>query len=150
MTDQKVLGLTMIPEAALDPELIKDLPVEWARTHCVLPVRLDGRACVLASDTGKIAEIEYLELLTGLDLEVPRGSCTAVLGASGCGKTTLLRIVAGLETADSGRVTVAGTGATLKSAATSITKPGSISRAARTALSIAGPSRAFSIRTPST
>jgi len=48
-------------------------------------------------------------VLAGLDLEVPRGSCTAVLGASGCGKTTLLRIVAGLERADAGRVAVAGT-----------------------------------------
>ncbi|MCI0339724.1 MAG: ATP-binding cassette domain-containing protein, partial [Planctomycetales bacterium] len=42
--------------------------------------------------------------LAGAWLEAPAGRFTAILGSSGCGKTTLLRIVAGLETADSGRV----------------------------------------------
>ena len=39
---------------------------------------------------------------------MPPGSLTAVLGPSGGGKTTLLRIVAGLETADAGEVRVLG------------------------------------------
>ncbi len=42
--------------------------------------------------------------LAGASLEAPAGRFTAILGSSGCGKTTLLRIVAGLETADGGRV----------------------------------------------
>lgn len=50
-----------------------------------------------------------------LSLSVPRGSLFALLGASGCGKTTVLRLVAGLEKPDSGEVklngrTVAGPG----------------------------------------
>lgn len=48
------------------------------------------------------------EVLAGVDLEVPPGSLTAVLGPSGGGKTTLLRIVAGLETADAGEVRILG------------------------------------------
>ena len=47
-------------------------------------------------------------VLDDIDLSVPRGSTTAVVGASGCGKTTLLRVVAGFETPDAGTVTIAG------------------------------------------
>ncbi len=43
-------------------------------------------------------------VLCGIELEVPAGSLTAVLGLSGCGKTTLLRVIAGFERAERGRV----------------------------------------------
>ena len=45
-------------------------------------------------------------VLRGIDLTVPDGSITAVLGSSGCGKTTLLRIVAGFVRSDGGTVAV--------------------------------------------
>jgi ABC-type Fe3+/spermidine/putrescine transport system ATPase subunit len=45
-------------------------------------------------------------ILRGLDLEVKTGEIFALLGPSGCGKTTALRIVAGLETPDTGEVLV--------------------------------------------
>ena len=48
------------------------------------------------------------EVLRGLDLSVNRGEFITLLGSSGCGKTTTLRIIAGLEAADSGRVFLAG------------------------------------------
>jgi iron(III) transport system ATP-binding protein len=44
------------------------------------------------------------EVLHGVDLAVPRGAVLALLGASGCGKTTLLRLIAGFEPADAGRI----------------------------------------------
>jgi spermidine/putrescine transport system ATP-binding protein len=44
-----------------------------------------------------------------LDLTVPRGSFFALLGASGCGKTTTLRMIAGLEEPTSGAVALGGT-----------------------------------------
>ncbi len=47
-------------------------------------------------------------ILRGLDLRIGAGELFALLGPSGCGKTTALRIVAGLETPDSGEVFVAG------------------------------------------
>jgi ABC-type Fe3+/spermidine/putrescine transport system ATPase subunit len=43
-------------------------------------------------------------VLKGINLEVPSGQLVSILGSSGCGKTTLLRIVAGLERATSGHV----------------------------------------------
>lgn len=47
-------------------------------------------------------------VLAGVDLEVGEGALLAVLGPSGGGKTTLLRIVAGLDRPDAGRVEVLG------------------------------------------
>jgi iron(III) transport system ATP-binding protein len=47
-------------------------------------------------------------VLRGVRLEVPAGSLTAVLGLSGCGKTTLLRVIAGFERAERGRVSLGG------------------------------------------
>jgi iron(III) transport system ATP-binding protein len=47
------------------------------------------------------------EVLRGVDLEVRAGSLTAVLGLSGCGKTTLLRVIAGFERAERGSVLLA-------------------------------------------
>lgn len=42
--------------------------------------------------------------LREVDLEVVAGGLTAILGASGCGKTTLLRVIAGFDRPDSGEV----------------------------------------------
>jgi putrescine transport system ATP-binding protein len=46
--------------------------------------------------------------LEQIDLEVRRGELLCILGGSGCGKTTLLRLLAGLELPDEGRVLIDG------------------------------------------
>lgn len=46
-----------------------------------------------------------LPVLRGIDLDIPEKSITVILGRSGCGKTTLLRLVGGLEEPDGGEVT---------------------------------------------
>ncbi|MEZ5153991.1 sulfate/molybdate ABC transporter ATP-binding protein [Rhodococcus zopfii] len=46
--------------------------------------------------------------LDNVDIEIPSGSLTALLGPSGSGKSTLLRSIAGLETLDAGTVHIAG------------------------------------------
>jgi len=47
-------------------------------------------------------------VLEGFSLEVREGERVALLGASGCGKSTVLRILAGFEAPDRGRVEIAG------------------------------------------
>jgi sulfonate transport system ATP-binding protein len=42
------------------------------------------------------------KVLRSLSLEIARGLFVSIVGRSGCGKTTLLRIVAGLEQPDGG------------------------------------------------
>ena len=50
--------------------------------------------------------------LDDVDLSIPTGQLTALLGPSGGGKTTLLRIIAGLESPDAGSVEIEGVDAT--------------------------------------
>ena len=45
-----------------------------------------------------------VEALRGVSLEFSEGSFTALVGRSGCGKTTLLRLIAGLERESGGRI----------------------------------------------
>jgi phospholipid/cholesterol/gamma-HCH transport system ATP-binding protein len=47
-------------------------------------------------------------IFDGLDMDIPRGKVTAVMGPSGTGKTTLLRLVTGQVHADTGSIHVAG------------------------------------------
>ena len=51
-------------------------------------------------------------VLRDVSVDIASGSLTALLGPSGGGKSTLLRIIAGLETPDSGTVLISGTDAT--------------------------------------
>jgi sulfate transport system ATP-binding protein len=50
--------------------------------------------------------------LSDVSLQVPDGSLTALLGPSGGGKSTLLRVIAGLEAPEQGRVVIDGADAT--------------------------------------
>ena len=50
--------------------------------------------------------------LDDVSLEIPAGSLTALLGPSGSGKSSLLRVIAGLETPDEGTVEISGRDAT--------------------------------------
>ena len=47
-------------------------------------------------------------VLTGIDMAIPRGKLVAIMGGSGCGKTTILRLIGGALRAQAGKVIVAG------------------------------------------
>jgi len=49
-----------------------------------------------------------VEVLHGIDFEVPAGELTMLVGPSGCGKTTLISIIAGILTPTSGEVEICG------------------------------------------
>jgi putative ABC transport system ATP-binding protein len=51
---------------------------------------------------------QSVEVLHGLNLEIPQGEFLALMGPSGSGKTTLLNLIGGLDRPTSGEVDVAG------------------------------------------
>lgn len=51
---------------------------------------------------------ETIEVLHGVDLDIPRGDFVALMGPSGSGKTTLLNLIGGLDTPTAGSVIVDG------------------------------------------
>lgn len=60
--------LASVPDNALDPSLVSELPVEWARSNGLLPIRIDGDTCLLTSDPDAVDKQEYVALLLGIDL----------------------------------------------------------------------------------
>ncbi|HUA50003.1 MAG TPA: ATP-binding cassette domain-containing protein [Solirubrobacteraceae bacterium] len=73
------------------------------------------RTAVTPSSDGAAVEASGLEksyggaqVLSGIDLRMPRGSVLALLGPNGAGKTTTVRILSTLIRADAGRARVAG------------------------------------------
>lgn len=47
-------------------------------------------------------------VLSGFNLVLPKGKIVGLLGPNGCGKSTLMKMIAGLLTADSGTIKIAG------------------------------------------
>ncbi|OBA58988.1 ABC transporter [Mycobacterium sp. 1100029.7] len=82
--------------AALDEERVAD---KVARIKFPTPAPC-GRTPLVAKGLSK--SYGSLEVFTGVDLAIDRGSRVVVLGLNGAGKTTLLRLLAGAETPDTG------------------------------------------------
>jgi len=51
---------------------------------------------------------EKVQVLHGLDLEIPKGDFVALMGPSGSGKTTLLNLIGGLDLPSSGEIEIEG------------------------------------------
>ncbi|USI92298.1 ABC-F family ATP-binding cassette domain-containing protein [Rhodococcus sp. D-6] len=61
-----------------------------------------GKTPLMAKELTKV--YGSLEIFTGVDLAIDRGSRVVILGLNGAGKTTLLRLLAGVETPDLGEL----------------------------------------------
>jgi putative ABC transport system ATP-binding protein len=62
------------------------------------------RALTKSIDTGT----HRVEILKGIDLEIPRGQFAAIMGPSGSGKSTLLGLLAGLDSPTTGQIILDG------------------------------------------
>ena len=51
---------------------------------------------------------ERIEVLHGVDLDIPQGDFLALMGPSGSGKTTLLNLIGGLDTPTGGQIVIGG------------------------------------------
>ena len=71
---------------------------------------MSGEPIVRASNVHKSFRrgSEHIEVLQGVNLEIPAGEFLALMGPSGSGKTTLLNLIGGLDTPTQGRIEVAG------------------------------------------
>jgi ATPase subunit of ABC transporter with duplicated ATPase domains len=82
--------------AELDDERVAD---KVARIKFPVPAAC-GRTPLIVKGLSK--SYGSLEVFTGVDLAIDRGSRVVVLGLNGAGKTTMLRLLAGVETPDTG------------------------------------------------
>jgi putative spermidine/putrescine transport system ATP-binding protein len=80
-----------------------------------------SKSSTASSSTGKTSAVSIRSLnktfgdvtaVSNLDLEIPQGEFFSMLGPSGSGKTTVLRIIAGFESATSGQVLLEGSDVT--------------------------------------
>lgn len=60
------------------------------------------------SKSFQVRKGQAIQVLDEISFQVPAGEFVSIVGASGCGKTTLLRIVDGLTSADGGQIVVNG------------------------------------------
>jgi putative ABC transport system ATP-binding protein len=73
-----------------------------ASPDVVPAIALDGVNLALGRGAARV------HILKGIDLHIGRGEAVGLVGPSGSGKSTLLMVMAGLERADTGTITVAG------------------------------------------
>lgn len=92
----------MVPEPQIDFRTLQSVPAhtDAASPHSTSPWVL--QAVQLAGQRGDRA------LFKGLDLQLPAGSVTWLRGTNGRGKTSLLRLLAGLSTPMSGEIRILG------------------------------------------
>ena len=70
-----------------------------------------GTPLIVARDVSKSYGLGHTSVraVADVDLAIEKGAVVAVMGPSGCGKSTLLHLLGGLDTPDSGTVSVDGT-----------------------------------------
>jgi putative ABC transport system ATP-binding protein len=78
----------------------KKLPQQESNSRSM--VQVFGLTKTIVTPTHRV------DILKGIDLEIPRGQFAAIMGPSGSGKSTLLGLLAGLDAPTSGRIVLDG------------------------------------------
>ena len=94
----------MAPDTATAPAPLTTpaAPLNGRAIAPIAAVRLDGVTKVYGSGKASVAALD------ALTLDVEKGSFTCIVGASGCGKTTVLNLIAGLDEPSAGTIEVTG------------------------------------------
>ncbi len=77
-------------------------------THLSAQEKVEGEVVVSIKDVNFSYAPGERQILMGLNMEFRRGQVVAVMGGSGCGKTTILRLIGGQVAAQSGQVLFEG------------------------------------------
>lgn len=106
-----------MPGAGLVPR-----PEHQSGVAMILTTRADAATTMVADaapipgEAGNFVELDAIDfsfgerkVLCGLSLAISRGKVLVVMGASGSGKTTILRLIGGMLTPQAGRVLINGT-----------------------------------------
>ena len=99
---------TQIHVLDLGRVLASGTPPRCSGTRRCWPPTWERRVSALLSVRDLRAGYGPIEVLHGIDLDVPAGSVVAILGPNGAGKTTLAPVIAGLEPASGGSIVLAG------------------------------------------
>ena len=87
------------------PESLQDgHAVKLAEQRCTMSHLVEIRGLTKTYVRGR----EKIEVLHGINLDIPRGDFVALMGPSGSGKTTLLNLIGGLDTPTAGSIMVDG------------------------------------------
>jgi phospholipid/cholesterol/gamma-HCH transport system ATP-binding protein len=89
------------PSALLEPAMPAAAATPIAAPTCPTEIAVELAGVSFGYDRRR-------PVLTGIDMTIPRGKVVAIMGGSGCGKTTILRLIGGQLRAQAGRITVAG------------------------------------------
>ncbi len=93
--------------SALAPQTLEPQPVQSSAASSRPKAATPGGETLISLSHVDV-KLGGRPILTDIDLDIARGEFLCIVGGSGCGKTTLLRTVAGLVLPSSGTVALAG------------------------------------------